>query len=316
MNKKIFTVLLILILAVFITGCKEEEVEEEFEAFVGGSDGLVLEFIENAPPSEVFDFESMFDMSIKIENIGEWDIENPADLTITISGIDPSDFGKNLAFLSKDSAIPMAGKHPDPAGGVLQGTIDVIDFPGFQYTDTITGKADFNIRASACYEYGTKINSKICVLEDLIGITRRSGETPVCEPQGEKDVENSGAPVHVVSLTENVFSNDRIGITFRIQHVGTGAVYQTGSECGTELAKQNKVYARVNTGISGITCSGIAGGTTEGYVTLYNGQRDITCTTPQLPAARGDYEKPISIELRYGYREYIDKVLTVRHAGS
>lgn len=317
MDKRCVAVLFILTLAIFISGCGETvEEKKPIEAFIGGTQGLNLGFLENAPPAEVFDFESPFDIIVKLENAGEWDINSPADATVTISGIDPVDFGKTLGFLAKDSTSSMKGKHADPAGGIIEGAIDAVDFLGFQYTGTVAGRADFNIRAEACYEYGTNVNSRICVLDDLIGITRRSGETPVCEPRSEKTVDNSGAPVHVTSFVENVFSNDRIGITFRIQHVGTGAVYQLGTECGKELAKQNKVYVKVSTGIAGLVCSGIGGGTNEGYVTLYNGQRDITCTTPQLPVARGNFEKPINIELRYGYKQYIDKILTVRHAGS
>jgi len=315
MNIKYLVTLLILLLAVFIAGCKEEEVVP-IEAFIGGSQGLILEFIENAPPTEVFDIESPFDISVKIENVGEWDIDNPADATVTISGFDAIDFGKSLQFLTKDAAVPMKGNHPDPLGGIISGSVDVINFEGFQYQERVLGKTDFRIRAEVCYEYGTKVNSRICILDDLLGVTRRGGELPICNPRGDKGIENSGAPVQVTSLVQNVFSSDRIGITFRVQHVGTGSVYQRGTECGTELAKQNKVYVKVNSGIPGLLCSGIGGGTSEGYVTLYNGQRDITCTTPQLSTPRGNFEKPINIELRYGYRQYIDQTLTVRQAGS
>ena len=146
MNKRYVVLFLLAVsLAVLISGCGEKEEEFLIEAFIGGSQGMVIEFLENAPPAEVFDLESPFDVSIKLENIGEWDIENPEDVTVTISGIDPVDFGKDLAFLTRDVTLNMKGRHPDPLGGIIQGTIDVVDFQGLQYQESVIGKVDFGI---------------------------------------------------------------------------------------------------------------------------------------------------------------------------
>ena len=72
-----------------------------------------MEFVEGAPPAEVFD-EGRFDFSvnIKAENKGEWDIQNPSDLTITLTGVDPADFNNptltNVWVIIKEIAPTIA----------------------------------------------------------------------------------------------------------------------------------------------------------------------------------------------------------------
>jgi hypothetical protein len=312
---KKYLIVLILIGALFIFGCAEEEVPIETGAFIGGSQGLVMSFTEGAPPDAVYDRDFPFDISLKLENVGEWSIVNVVDTTVSIIGIDPTDFGKSLVDLKKDSTVPMLGKRLDQQGNVQQGTITNIDFQNFQYRGAVVGRVDFVLRADVCYEYGTRVNTKICVLDDLLGVSRAAGEAPVCEPSETKPFENSGAPVKVTSVKETATGMDRITVTFDITHVGSGTIFRRNTECNPVIADKDKVYFKVNTGLPGLSCSGIEGGGSEGFVTLYGSSRQIICTQ-QLPAPRGDYEKQITAELTYGYREYIDKTLTVKQTGS
>lgn len=312
--KKIALVTLAMVV-LFILGCKEEVVEEKpVVSFIGGDKGVELSFLPGAPPDVVFDKNFPFSVGIQAENVGEWDITNPKDLTIKLIGINPADFGTSLEALKKDSPTALMGKHLDPAGNVIRGTLVNVEFPDLQYQTEITGSVEYVLRAEACYEYGTKAVSRICILDDLLGVTRKPGEKPICEPNEAKTVENSGAPVHVLSVRESVAGPDKVSLTIEIGHVGSGSVHQRFSECGSEIAQRDRVYVKVDTGLPGLSCSGLAAGN-EGYVTLYGGKREIVCMQP-LPTPRGDFEKPISIELTYGYKDYIDKKLIVKHAGS
>jgi len=314
-SKYLYAILIIGILF-FVFGCDKEAPEPVAvgKAFIGGTKGLSLSFTEGAPPDEVFDLNFPFSVNVKVENVGEWDINNPNDITLSIIGIDPGDFGKTSAFLTQDSPVPMLGARLDPQGNLIPGTINNIDFPDLQYASTVTGKIQFVIRASACYEYGTRVNTKVCILEDLLGITRRSIEEAVCNPNEEKDFENSGAPVQVANLKQTVMGADRIALSFDIEHVGVGNVFRKNTECSTTIQDKDRVYVKVDTGDSNTKCSGVEGGLSEGFTQLFNGKRSIICTQ-QLPTPRGDFEKPISITLEYGYRQHIDKQLTVKHAG-
>lgn len=315
MDKKYFLAL-VLIGTLFIFGCAEEEVEIEVgKAFVGGMQGLEISFTEGAPPDVVYDMNFPFSINVRLENVGEWDIVNAADTTVSIIGIDPSDFGVTLADLKKDSTVPLLGKRLDQLGNVVRGSIANIDFPNLQYQQPVVGKVDFILRADVCYEYGTKANTKICVLEDLLGVTRAIDEASVCEPNEDKPFENSGAPVQITSVRETATGVDRISVMFEISHVGDGVVFRRDTECDPSIANKDKVYVKIDTGLPGLSCSGIEGGGDEGFVTLYGGKRQIICTQ-QLPTPRGNYEKPITAELTYGYRQHIDKTLSVRQSGS
>lgn len=315
-SKYLYAILIICILF-FVFGCDEEEEEKRApteKAFIGGSRGLDLSFTEGAPPDEVFDVNFPFSINVKLENVGEWDINNPEDVTLSIIGIDPEDFGKTATFLVKNSPVPMLGAKLDPQGNVIQGAITNLDFPDLQYVSTVAGKVQFIIRASACYEYGTKANTKMCILEDLLGVTRKSIAEAVCNPNEPKSYENSGAPVKVSNVKQTVMGTDRISLSFEIEHSGQGIVFRKGTECSTAIADKDRVYVKVDTGEPGIQCSGIGGGSGEGYTQLFSGKRSIICTQ-QLQTARGDFEKPITIILEYGYRQHMDKQLTVKHAG-
>jgi len=312
--RKTYLLILIMVGALFIFGCEEEEATFEVGAFIGGTEGLRLAFTDGAPPNEVFDRDFPFNINVRLENVGEWSIVNAADTTISIIGIDPVDFGKTLADLKQSSTVPLLGRRLDQQGNVQSGTITNIDFPDFQYQGSVIGKVEFILRANACYEYGTKVNTKVCVLDDLLGVTRAADEPPICEPNEDKPFENSGAPVQIVSVKETATGVDRVTVAFEISHVGSGVVFKRDTECDPSIANKDKVYVKINTGLPGLSCAGIEGGGDEGYITLYGGTRQIICTQ-QLPTPRGNYEKPITAELTYGYRQHIDKTLTVKQTG-
>jgi hypothetical protein len=313
--KKLTAIILIISISLFIFGCEQgTESTTQERAFIGGEKGLEISFFEGAPPEIVYDKDYPFSIDIKIQNVGEWDVKKQ-DAIFTIKGLNPEDFGKTLSELTKQSPEDLNGAYRDPEGRAIEGTLTSLEFENLQYQGEVAGTVTFIVRADACYEYGTKAASKICVLEDLLGVTRRTGEKPVCEPNEAKAVENSGAPVHVTNLKETVVAVDKISFTFDVEHVGQGVIHQKNTDCSTEYLQQNKVYVKVDTGISGLTCSGLEGGTNEGFTSLFQGKRTILCQQ-SLPTSRGDFEKPINIELTYGYSEYIDKELKVRHIGT
>jgi len=309
---RIILVIVAILLLMLISGC-ENKTEDTGKAFIGGDKGLLINFIDGAPPAEVFDTNYPFNINIKIENVGEWDINNAADATVEITGIDPKDFSKTAESFVKNADSSLTGAHRNPQGEAVKGTITNVEFPNLQYAGTLAGTSEFTIRANVCYTYGTKINSKICVLEDLLGSKKRTEVTEICDPNTAKDTENSGAPVHVTDFKETAVASDKLSFSFKISHVGTGVISKPNTECSNEIADKDKVIVTVNTGLDGLSCSGILGGGTTGETTLYNGEREIMCTQ-QLPSPRGNYEKQISITLQYDYEDHIDKALKVKHS--
>ncbi len=279
-------------------------------AFVGGSHGLALSFTEGAPPDEVFDQGKYpFSVNVKIENNGEWDVDKE-DATITISGISPEAFSNPT--LTRKLNVDLAGTKKDVQGNIIPGTTTYLDFPGFNYKDRITGSVDLTIKADACYKYGTNINSKLCILKDLLG--RVAGaQNPICVVDESKEVENSGAPVQVAELKERAVENNKIRFTFIVQHTGIGDVSELGSGCDIGVAKRNKVSVKVDTGIAGeLSCTFDDGTGSEGIITLYGGSpRLVSCA--QTIKTLADYEQLINIKLEYDYQNSITTSLKVSH---
>jgi len=110
--------IIILIISLFLVGCasQEEEVDEQNaqSAFIGGTDGLKLSFIQNAPPSDVFAAETDdngnvvstngFNVNVKIENVGETQV---GEYSVSLTGINPGDFGNpKMSVDISESLLP------------------------------------------------------------------------------------------------------------------------------------------------------------------------------------------------------------------
>ena len=67
---------------------------------------------------------------------------------------------------------------------------------------------------------------------------------------------------------------------------------------------------------SGLTCSGLQGGTaTSGYITLYeNEKRQVRCTQSNVPGQVGDFEKRVTINLLFDYEQSVSTPLLVKHS--
>ncbi|MBW3023271.1 hypothetical protein KY308_04155 [Candidatus Woesearchaeota archaeon] len=314
MNKNtIFAVLIVTALFVLSSCAQQETTGGGGTTFIGGTEGLALEFLPEAPPNDVFDGGKFpFTVNLRLTNVGEWEIPNGAQIVAEISGIDPADFSLTPAALKKNPPQGMLPARLDPNGDVIDGDILVMDFPGFNYKNTLYGDVSATIKADVCYSYGTKFVSTMCIKKDL-----SSKDDSVCTVTESKDTANSAAPVQITSFKEAQGGTDKVILTFLIEHVGEGDIFEKGSQCADVLEKKNKVYLKLNTGMAGLVCSGLqtqAGQPTsgsEGYVVLYGDQRQISCTQPT--GGQGDFEKTISATLEYDYNQFIKKLITIKH---
>lgn len=311
--KKIFMIFAILLMITAV-GCTQEETTTTTtgKAFIGGSKGLMMEFLTGAPPDSVYDTDNQFSISLKVENVGEHDIDSTADATVEITGINPSDFGVSKNDLIDDVPDSLEGASLDSAANVIEGTVSVVDFEDLEYVGTVSGTVPFTLIANVCYEYGTRAQAKLCVLEDLRGT---KGEVQFCDPNNQAiDVESSGAPVQVISMTENVLGSNKVSVIFKLRNVGTGTLHEKGTECDTSIPTKNKVWVEVSdTELGSLDCPSLKDGTaTTGFVTLYNGEASVRCT--QEITSPDDFEKLIEVNMEYGYEEAIQQTLEVKQA--
>lgn len=325
--KKAILIMVLVMLAVFIAGCKSDTTTDQTgittgTKFVGGTEGIALSFVTGTPPERVADQEQPFGISVQLENRGDHDVENTADATVMITGIDPADFGVSAADMKQDTPEQLLGASIDTEGGRVSGTLVTLDFPAsgsFQHQQSIAGQATYNVRAEVCYAYGTIANSKLCILEDLLGKTGK--ESQLCQVTETKAVDGSGAPVQVTEFKESVASSNKVAFVFKVSHVGTGTVHKLASECDDTYQQRDIVGVEIETGIAGgsLTCSGMQNGQAvgasgyKGDVTLLNGEREVRCT--QTVNDPTDVEKLVRVDLAYEYKQHVDTQLTVEHFG-
>lgn len=303
-NLAVFVVLGILALA----GCTSNNSTNGAtdRAFIGGSDAITFDFMEETPPTEVYDGgQQPFEVSIQLENNGEYDV--PKDnIKVKLSGFYPADFGNPEIVKNPDEDLGKS--YIDPDGEIQKGDITYVTFSGFNFGGSLAGNNQYTIRADVCYKYGTQAQADLCVLEDL---TSRDEE--VCSPSETKAVSASSAPVTVENFQEEVAGTRKVTFRFDIVQRGTGLVSKLGSSCSTELAEEDKVFVQVDSGLNGLSCSGLDGGDeTSGYTTLYAGKRKIICTQ-DISGESGDFEKKVNVYLTYDYKEHKERTVLVKH---
>ncbi|MFC1723480.1 hypothetical protein ACFL0V_05055 [Nanoarchaeota archaeon] len=322
MKRKIAVLLMVAMLFIFGCGGGGEQDQQGVAGsqFAGGDVGLSIGFAEGSIPSEIFDRDYQFGISLVIKNLGDHDIENGGDVKAKITGIDPSDFGVSANDLEQSPTGGIRGAQKDATGASVAGETISLDFPtsgaSFAYQKEIAGSIPYNIKVDVCYKYGTVVNTKLCVLEDILGTTGQQG---LCEINQDKPVDNSGAPVKVTSFRESVSSSNKVAFVFKIQHTGGGKVHQLASDCTSDFQNRDKVHVKIDTGLSdGLTCSGLqngqaSGSVYEGDATLLNQAREIRCT--QDINNPTDIEKLVRIDLTYDYKDSLTQQLMVKHVG-
>lgn len=298
------------IFSLMLAGCTSDNKNTvtKSNTFIGGSEGVTIAFLENAPPAEVFDNNTYpFDVSVKLENKGEYDV--PKDkVKVSLSGIDRNEFNNPPVLLNSDEDLEKS--RIDPNGKVVQGTVTYVNFPNLIYKRNLPGNTPFIIRADLCYQYGTVAQARMCIRNDLTSI-----EEGVCDPSGQKSVVSSGAPVQVSNFEQSPAGKKKITFSFDIEHRNTGLVSRKGNDCSDTLDQKNRVLVTVDTGdlTSKLSCSGLEGGNskTSGYVNLYNGKRNVRCTQ-DLESSSGDFEKIVDIQLNYDYKDHVSTNVLVK----
>ncbi len=295
---------------VFLMGCTDGGSAGETvggRAFIGGTDSIKFDFMEETPPAEVFDGgQQPFEVTLNVENAGEYDVAKD-DIKITLSGFYPGDFANPTTEKNPDEDL--RGSYVDSDGEARKGTIAYVNFPGFNFEGAATGVDRHIIRADVCYKYGTKAQADLCVWEDLTPLV---GDQ-VCDVSGPKTVSVSSSPVQVENLVEEVAGTRKVRLSFDVVHRSNGLISELESGCDTGLDKRNKVWVDVETGIGSLTCTGLTGGSsTTGYTTLYNGKSKIICTQ-DLTGVEGNFEKKTNMLLTYDYKQHKEREVLVKH---
>ncbi len=321
-------VLVLLAMALVVAGCQGGTPPQSSSTpFIGGSEGLRVSFVANAPPAEILDDKQMnFDIIMRLEIVGEQDVAE-SSIKTTISGIFPSDFGKaitdlkDVIFATKkktdlklseaDAAkLVLTGVKKGPEGDKISGGIDELTFKDLNYAKLLEGNTQFPIQADVCYKYATRAVGDFCMRSDL---TRTEGG--VCQAKGTKPVFSSGAPVQVTSVDESVGGRNKVILKFTIRAGSVGSFFKpdaTGAPtCSRgDFSKENFIKVTVNSGVAGLTCSGFTGTPPTGDVRLSNGEGTITCLQDGVNV---DALQKVNLQIEYNHLISASTSLLVKH---
>jgi len=306
--KNYISIILILSLLVFAFGCNQEAPTSKESPFIGGTTGLLISYEKDAPPTEVYDGGDFpFDVVVKLKNDGEYTISKD-NVEVNIVGIDPEEFGLSDSDFVKHPNEDLQRTYKDSEGNKIEGIPTYVTFSGLNHHKELIGNTQYTIRADVCYNYVTNANSMLCIKKGQID---KDGD--VCKVNEEKAVFNSGSPIQITSFTEIPRGKNKFNFQFTIKPKGNGAIYKKDSNCKQTRTEENKILVTVDIpGMSGLSCTGLDGGATSGYITLYSGERIITCTLET--ESERDFEKPVNIRLEYDYKESVLKGILVKHS--
>lgn len=290
-NLAVFFILCLGIL--FLFGCKPEKKVETEEL------GLKLEFIQNAPPTEV-KVNQKFPIWVDVSNLGEWNVP-VGKANFYLLGV-----GTNL----KDYANKLTNQHELLAR--TDGAIgkERLIFATNAYSDlSLKNPFDFNLVLNSCWDYATIAQIEICIAKE---------SSEICSLEGNK-VEthsNTKAPIQITSLTEKV-EGDELILEFLIENKGKGKVYLPNLDCDKliletdvmELMKENLVKLLVQDGGLGFKCRLLdeklsSKEDLSGYANLGL----IRCS---LKIGEEKFKSLLRIILEYKYRTSTTKTLTI-----
>ncbi len=304
-------IVLMIVAVIIVAGCTGGDKTTTGKSYVGGSNGLSVEYEKDNPPDKVFDANSEdFFINVKLKNLGEYDVEKN-EIKVTLSGIDKTQF--QISDLTKVNTNSLLGMRKE-GSSVINGMEDIISYKANYKTDL--GQDFFpTITANICYRYQTKSLTNICLRRTVI----KKETVGECLIDAAKSIENSGAPVQVKSVSERKAGKNLVAITFEIQNVGKGKVYKRGTfntgNCGEIVANEGFVNVEVKptTNIA-FKCSNF-NDKSSGEVKLNSeGKAMITCEASTLALQESSFEDPLNINLDFVYKEIISKQITVQNA--
>ena len=333
MNKRYYVIALLICLILVLSACKQSGAATTGaprKPFIGGTDGIIINFLKDNPQPEVTDDGTFsFKAIVSLENKGESKIKN-GDIKVSLVGFDPTDFGSEISQMLNrppDDNIDLNGRRIDAEGNIINGETIYVSFPkDSDFTPRkFSGNTEFTFRADVCYAYQTRASTKICILRDMINVRDNS----VCKPTGSRTIQSSSAPVQAVNFRQSVVGKDKLSFSFDISLSGNLDIFKDKSDttpkdgfdsaCPREPRKrrevENKVKVTIKTEgdpiVTNIQCGRLESKNT-GVVTLVKEKRTLTCTT-DLSTDRTDLEKPVDITLEYNVLDNKETKILVKH---
>lgn len=332
-KKRKILVFLIATLVLLLSGCGSQKNDEITNVDIRkGTDGLVMEFLKNAPPENVFE-NGKFPISLKIKNIGASDIKDNNDTPEIEGGLLVFGFEKAyITMTSPKSNISIPGKSIfNPKGDEMFITSDVEAKQIGAQSETHPS----TILATACYPYNTTLDVSICIDTDILG--QRRG-VKACTVRDLSFSNGQGAPVTITKIETRMLPQDETRVKphflIYVENAGNGEVIKNGkAEAGDKSAIEkacsseplsykdfNTIKAKASLSGIDLDCSPEASiGPGEAEIRLKDKEDLIRCTYETadkdgnigINANLDAYVTQLKIELNYGYTFTISKDIII-----
>ncbi|MAG08718.1 hypothetical protein CMO89_04540 [Candidatus Woesearchaeota archaeon] len=316
--------LTIFLITLFILGCQTQQSNIiTYTDVHKGTDGLVMKFLPNAPPEEVYS-KGIFVAAVELDNKGAFNIVGGhLALVIEEDYMEIPDSAWDGASLTggtgESKTFSLEGKstlNPKGRKDTITAKIKAkeIDTQSESHTSTVM--------ISACYKYKTDLSTEVCVDTDPYSLTQK---TKACEI-GEERFSGQGAPVAITKVETKMLPHEEAGINkvrpafmVYIENKGNGEVVKNnkvGEACSSvklEHEAFNTIYVRAFLSGKELNCSPkerLEGGgvSPEGYVRLKGKEDFVRCSLEEgIGKEMGTYTAPLTVELDYGYTFSISK---------
>ncbi|MBI2650369.1 hypothetical protein HYX04_03570 [Candidatus Woesearchaeota archaeon] len=332
--KKRLVFVLFIALLILISGCKgKKSTEKSLEEIRTGTEGIVMSFLQNAPPATIHVEKGVdeplnsFEVILELRNKGAFPQPGEGG-TAPVGRMFLSGYDQNILSFDKNSVEEFTGKALEGKSSINpNGGLDLFTFRGQVNVDNLNvEKYEPTLLATACYKYLTVAGPSVCIDPDPYSTIQKK----ICEAQ-DISLSSQGAPIAVTKIDEEAFAT-KTQFKITIKNVGNGDVvkYEAINKCGPSGDKilredVDKVYLQevrignkvlncgpfVNTGDSSVRRK-------AGDIRLINGEGFIICELPSSDYSQSKtaYTTPITITLLYGYRSSIEKKIEIKQETS
>lgn len=252
-----------------------------------GSNGLLIEFDKDAPPSTNFVNEPI-ELIIKLTNRGAKEL-SAGEVRAKLKGVAATEIFK--------PTTTEAGNEEELLIAELDPTVSEIKLGTITYSPEKMFSAEYKpeIEVEICFPYSTNVNTNNFWVSDKQEDLTKGSIT---------SSDNSDAPVHITNL-EEFKATDKVRLEFTVENVGKGKVV---NECFSKEETDETV--KVNILEPNANCETL-GGSSSGEVKLINGKKVVRCN---VDAPKGEsYQTPLVIELEYNYGVSLSKTITIKN---
>jgi hypothetical protein len=311
--RKIFLSIMLLLVVGLLSGqqgCESGgEITDSTGPYVGGREGLVMEFLNDAPPSSGNFQGDAIPMEVELINFGGEEVKSGTAEVKLVGAIISNSF-EILPETSRTTAVKNsidildvtdASDIPD-SDFVTLGTTKLKDSIGVSWSPVV--------KTQLCYPYKTYVQiSNLCIP----GNTRETNSD--CEVDGADNLVNtgdvSGAPLQVTSIVE---SRTSAGVRIRvdIENQGNGYVLDTNKPCAGVSGVVANTDQKVKVIIEGSGVWDCNSGTDNlATVELRDGKGRLRCQKATGTTGRA-YLDVLAATLSYNYVDTASKSIVIQ----